>query len=84
MFHKRFLEFTSSPTSGFEWLAEKQIHKLDIRKLNIDDLKGLDLEVPEHLHDLHNNYPLASEILNRCFIRSAERAVSQAQTKFTR
>ena len=33
----------------------------------LDDLKHLscfpevDLEYPEHLHDLHNDYPLASE-----------------------
>ena len=45
------------PTSGFEWMTDDEI----------DDLKHLscflevDLEYPEDLHDLHNDYPLAPE-----------------------
>ena len=43
------------PTSGFEWMTDDEI----------DDWKHLscflevDLQYPEHLHDLHNDYPLA-------------------------
>ena len=45
------------PTSGLEWMTDDEL----------DDLKHLscflevDLEYPEYLHDLHNDYPLAPE-----------------------
>ena len=45
------------PTSGFEWMTDDEL----------DDWKHLrcilevDLECPEHLHNLHNDYPLAPE-----------------------
>ena len=45
------------PTSGFKWMTDNQL----------DDWKHLscflevDLEYPEDLHDLHNDYPLAPE-----------------------
>ena len=45
------------PTSGFEWMTDDQL----------DDWKHLscflevDLDYPENLHDLHNDYSLASE-----------------------
>ena len=45
------------PTSGFEWMTDDEL----------DDWKHLscflevDLEYPEQLHDLHNDYPLAPE-----------------------
>ena len=45
------------PTSGFEWMTDDEF----------DDWKDLscilevDLEYPEHLHDLHNDYPLAPQ-----------------------
>ena len=53
------------PTGGFRWLIQKQIDNLDITKKKEDSKKGLilevDLEYPEELHDLHNDYPLAPE-----------------------
>ena len=53
------------PTGGFRWLTQKQINNLDISKKKEDSKKGLilevDLEYPEELHDLHNDYPLAPE-----------------------
>ena len=45
------------PTSGFEWMTDDEL----------DDWKHLiclleaDLECPEDLHDLHNDYPHAPE-----------------------
>ena len=53
------------PTGGFRWMKEKQINKIDLAKYKDDSKKGLimevDLEYPEELHDLHNDYPLAAE-----------------------
>ena len=48
------------PTGGFKWLSEKEIDLANLPKG-----KGLilevDLDYPEHLHDSHNDYPLAPE-----------------------
>ena len=53
------------PTGGFRWMTEKQINKIDLSKYKEDSDKGIilevDLEYPEELHDLHNDYPLAAE-----------------------
>ena len=50
------------PTGGFKWLTGKDV---DLSKYNDESEKGLilevDLEYPEELHDLHNDYPLAAE-----------------------
>ena len=50
------------PTGGFKWLTEEEV---DLSKYNDESEKGLvlevDLEYPEELHDLHNDYPLAPE-----------------------
>ena len=50
------------PTGGFEWLTGEEV---DLSKYNDESKKGLilevDLEYPEELHDLHNDYPLAAE-----------------------
>ena len=53
------------PTGGFRWMTEKQINKIDLAKYKEDSKKDIilevDLEYPEELHDLHNDYPLAPE-----------------------
>ena len=53
------------PAGGFRWLTEKQISNLDLATYKEDSKKGLilevDLEYPQELHDLHNDYPLAAE-----------------------
>ena len=53
------------PTGGFRWLTQKQIEKTNLAKYDEKSKKGLilevDLEYPKELHDLHNDYPLASE-----------------------
>ena len=53
------------PTGGFKWLKQKQIDKFNLFKINKDSKKGyileVDLEYPNELHDLHNDYPLAAE-----------------------
>ena len=53
------------PTGGFKWLSPKQIEKINLGKYTDDSKKGLilevDLEYPQELHDLHNDYPLGPE-----------------------
>ena len=60
------------PTGGFTWFTEKNIQELNgldpsdyLFQYSETDEKGLifevDLEYPEELHDLHNDYPLAPE-----------------------
>ena len=55
------------PTGGFKWMTKNQIDKIDLAKYKEDGKKGLilevDLEYPEELHNLHNDYPLAPEKL---------------------
>ena len=53
------------PTGGFKWLKDNEIEQVDLCRYNDKSEKGLilevDLEYPEELHDLHNDYPLAAE-----------------------
>ena len=53
------------PTGRFRWMTQKQIDKIDLAKYEEDSKKGLilevDLEYPEELHNLHNDYPLGPE-----------------------
>ena len=53
------------PTGGFRWMTQQQIDKINLTKYKEDSEKGLilevDLEYPEELHDLHNDYPLGPE-----------------------
>ena len=53
------------PTGGFRWMKKEHIDKIDLAKYKEDSKNGLilevDLEYPEKLHDLHNDYPLAAE-----------------------
>ena len=53
------------PTGNFRWMTDKEINKTDLRKYKADRKKGLilevDLEYPQELHNLHNDYPVAPE-----------------------
>ena len=55
------------PTGGFKWLSQKKIAKINLGTYTDDSKKGLilevDLEYPNELHDLHNDYPLGPEKL---------------------
>ena len=53
------------PTGNFKWMTDKEISKIDLGKYKTDGKKGLilevDLEYPQDLHDMHNDYPVAPE-----------------------
>ena len=53
------------PTGNFKWMTDKEINKIDLEKYKVDGKKGLilevDLEYPQELHDIHNDYPVAHE-----------------------
>ena len=53
------------PTGNFKWLSQKQIEKTNLGEYTENSKKGLilevDLEYPQELHDLHNDYPLGPE-----------------------
>ena len=56
------------PTGNFKWMTDKEISKIDLGKYKADGKKGLilevDLEYPQELHDIHNDYPVAPEKVN--------------------
>ena len=53
------------PTGYLRWMTDKEINKIDLGKYKADGKKGLilemDLEYPQELHNLHNDYPAAPE-----------------------
>ena len=55
------------PYSEFKWLNQKEIDRFDINfnseKSPIGYILEFDLECPNELHELHNDYPLAPEKL---------------------
>ena len=55
------------PKSDFKWAEKSEISKIDWQRQDDDQEWGyileVDIEYPEHLHDYHNDYPLASEKL---------------------
>ena len=55
------------PYSGFKWLKQNEIDKFDVNSIGENSFDGyifeVDLQYPDELHELHNDYPLASEKL---------------------
>ena len=53
------------PTGNFKWMTDKEISKIDLGKYKADGKKGLilevDLEYPQELHGIHNDYPVTPE-----------------------
>ena len=55
------------PYGGFKWLTQKKIDKFDVNSISENSYDGyileIDLQYPDELHELHNNYPLTPEKL---------------------
>ena len=55
------------PTGNFKWLTKEQINKTNLANYSEEHDEGLllevDLDYPQELHDLHNDFPLAPEKL---------------------
>ena len=53
------------PTGGLKWLTPKQLNKIMSKTMLPDNKKGyifeVDLDYPQELHELYNDYPLAAE-----------------------
>ena len=61
-------------TSGFKWMTDNELD--DWKHLNC--FREVDLEYPEDLHDLHNDYPIAPE---RITIRNTEKLIPNLNNK---
>ena len=62
------------PTSGFEWMTDDELD--DWKHLSC--ILEVDLEYPEDLHDIHNDYPLAPECVK---IGNVEKLISNLKNK---
>ena len=53
------------PTGEFRWMTQKRIDKVNLATCAVDGKKGViiefDLEYPQRLHELHNDYPFLAE-----------------------
>ena len=60
------------PYGGFKWLSQKEIDKFGVNCIgensSIGHMLEIDLEYPDKLHNLHNNYPSAPEKLELIMI----------------
>ena len=52
------------PYSGFKWLTKNKDGKFGRRKEGRGRIFEVDMEYPNHLHKLHNDYPLDPEKLS--------------------
>ena len=53
------------PVGGFKWLSEEKLKQWEkiVDSENLGCVLEVDLEYPEELHDFHNDFPLAPELM---------------------
>ena len=66
------------PTGGFKWMTEEELENWRELTCNAGCILEVDLEYPEGLHDLHNEYPLAPE---RQMINKVEKLIPNLNNK---
>ena len=53
------------PYGGFDWLSKQEINELDLESVSENSPIGyileVDIECPDKLHNMHNDYPIAPE-----------------------
>ena len=49
------------PTHGFKWMIQKELNKWSTNEEGVGCVLEVELDYPEMLHDLHNDYPLFPE-----------------------
>ena len=58
------------PYGEFKWLNQKETDKFDVNLIgensSVGHMSDVDLEYPDQLHELHNDYPLTPEQLQIC------------------
>ena len=64
------------PTKGFKWMTKEELQDWN----NHTCILEVDLEYPEELHDLHNEYPLAPE---RLTVNKVEKLISNLNNKIS-
>ena len=62
------------PTKGFRWMEKEELKNWK----SMPCILEVDLEYPEHLHDLHNDYPLAPE---RITVNKVEKLIPNLNDK---
>ena len=74
------------PYEGFKWL--KNIDKFDIMSISVKSPIGyfleVDLEYPDQLHELHNDFPLAPEqfaVFNDILSKYCKKIADKCKTK---
>ena len=64
-------QMSKLPISNFKWLPEKKFSKIDWKNIDTEKSKGyileVDLRYPPHLHEQHDNFPLAPENIEICY-----------------
>jgi hypothetical protein len=62
------------PTHGFEWMTESELSSWKTTSCILE----VDIEYPEELHDLHNDYPLAPESIK---VNGVEKLIPNLKSK---
>ncbi|XP_065226437.1 uncharacterized protein LOC135849786 [Planococcus citri] len=75
----------SLPIGKFRWLSESEINSFDVRNIPEDGPTGyvleVDLEYPDHIHDLHSDFPFCPEKQNTFESSKDTKLIASVQNK---